>query len=194
MENSRKGEFVPTKCVIMIINILQLFIYYLYEGCLQSLWTDLITPSWNFVEVWWWQVMHFVQHSTHLSKTCCRSLITSKFLFLELPFHVWKSPEISWGEIWTVSDGVPPIHFFQAGHRIQFRSHPMLFLGFYNHEKGAPRQEVSKWPMVCSMFSRRGWSVVRSASCGKEGTRKRDHHHTSTEFWLGVIKSVHQLC
>jgi hypothetical protein len=28
--------------------------------------------------------------------------ITSKFLALELPFHGWKSPEIAWGEIWTV--------------------------------------------------------------------------------------------
>jgi hypothetical protein len=39
---------------------------------------------------------------------------------------------------------VPPIHFFQAEHRIQFRSRPMRFLGFSNHEKGAPRQEISK--------------------------------------------------
>jgi hypothetical protein len=29
-------------------------------------------------------------------------LITLKFLSLELPFHGWKSPEIAWGEIWTV--------------------------------------------------------------------------------------------
>jgi hypothetical protein len=28
--------------------------------------------------------------------------ITSKFLASELPFHDWKSPEIAWGEIWTV--------------------------------------------------------------------------------------------
>jgi hypothetical protein len=39
---------------------------------------------------------------------------------------------------------VPPIHFFQAEHRIQFRSSPMRFLGFSNHEKGAQRQEISK--------------------------------------------------
>jgi hypothetical protein len=49
-----------------------------------------------------WQSMHFVQRSTHFSKTCCRPLITSKFLASELPFHGWKSPEIAWGEIWTV--------------------------------------------------------------------------------------------
>jgi hypothetical protein len=49
-----------------------------------------------------WQVIHFSQHSTHFSKMCCRPLITSKFLASELPFHSWKSPEIAWGEIWTV--------------------------------------------------------------------------------------------
>jgi hypothetical protein len=42
------------------------------------------------------------------------------------------------------SNGVPRIHFFQAEHRIQFRSRPMQFLGFSNHEKGAPRQEIPK--------------------------------------------------
>jgi hypothetical protein len=49
-----------------------------------------------------WQVMHFLQRSTHFSKMCCRLLITLKFLAMELPFHGWKSPEIVWGEIWTV--------------------------------------------------------------------------------------------
>jgi hypothetical protein len=49
-----------------------------------------------------WQAMHVLQRSTHFSKTCCRPLITSKFLAAELPFHGWKSPKIAWGEIWTV--------------------------------------------------------------------------------------------
>jgi hypothetical protein len=46
-----------------------------------------------------WQAMHFLQHSTHFSKMCCRPLITSIFLASELPFHGWKSAEIAWGEI-----------------------------------------------------------------------------------------------
>jgi hypothetical protein len=46
-----------------------------------------------------WQAMHFLQRSTRFSKTCCKPLITSKFLALELPFHGLKSPEIAWGEI-----------------------------------------------------------------------------------------------
>jgi hypothetical protein len=56
---------------------------------------------------------------------------------------------------------------------IHSRSRPMRFLGFSNHEKRAQRQEISKWSTVCSTFSRRGWSVVRSASLVKEGTSKR---------------------
>jgi hypothetical protein len=46
--------------------------------------------------------MHFLQRFTHFSKTCCKPLITSKLLASELPFHGWKSPEIVWGEIWTL--------------------------------------------------------------------------------------------
>jgi hypothetical protein len=48
----------------------------------------------------------------------------------------------------------------------------MQFLGFSNHEKGAPRQ-ILKWSMVCSTFSRNGWSVVRSALLAKGGTSKK---------------------
>jgi hypothetical protein len=53
---------------------------------------------------------------------------------------------------------------------IQSRSRP---LGFSDHEKGAQRQEISKWSTVCSTFSRSGWSVVRSASLTKGGTSKK---------------------
>jgi hypothetical protein len=65
------------------------------------------------------------------------------------------------------------------------RSRPMRFLVFSNHEKGAPRQEISKWSTVCSTFSRSGGSVVRSASLAKGGTSKKVR--------LGVIRRVHEL-
>jgi hypothetical protein len=126
--------------------------------------------------------MHFLQRSTRFSKTRCRPLITSKFLALELHFHGWKSPEIAWGAKSGLhggcSEGVPSIHFFQAEHRIQFRSRPMRFLVFSYHEKGAPRQEISKWSTVCSTSSRSGWSVVGSASFAKGCTSiKRPSPH-----------------
>jgi hypothetical protein len=49
-----------------------------------------------------WQAMHFLQRSTHFSKTSFRPLITLKLLALEFPFHGWKSPRIAQREIWTV--------------------------------------------------------------------------------------------
>jgi hypothetical protein len=90
-----------------------------------------------------WQAMYFLQRSAH----CCRLLITSKFLASEFPFmvgKVQKSHGVRSGLYGRFSNGVPPIHFFQAKHRIQFRSRPMQFLSFSNHEKGATRQEISK--------------------------------------------------
>jgi hypothetical protein len=114
-----------------------------------------------------WQAIRFLQRSTHFPKTCCRPLITVKFLTSELPFYGWKSAEIAWGEIWTEFcfrlakvDRWNPIRTSA----IQSRSRPMQFLGFSNHEIGVPKQEISKWSTVCSTFSRSGWSVVSSAS------------------------------
>jgi hypothetical protein len=56
---------------------------------------------------------------------------------------------------------------------MQSRSRPMRFLGFSDHEKGAPWQETPKLSTVCSTFSRSGWGVVRSASLAKGGTSKK---------------------
>jgi hypothetical protein len=55
-----------------------------------------------FFEILLCQAMNFLQRYTHFSKTCCRPLIASKYLALELPFHGWKSPESHGGEIRTV--------------------------------------------------------------------------------------------
>jgi hypothetical protein len=68
--------------------------------------------------------VHFLQRSTPFSKTCCRPLITSKFLASELLFMVGKAQKSDGersGLYGGCSDGVPPIHFSQAEHRIQFR-------------------------------------------------------------------------
>jgi hypothetical protein len=56
---------------------------------------------------------------------------------------------------------------------IQSRSQPMRFLDFSKHEKGAPRQEISKFSTVYSTFPRSGWSVVGNASLPKGGTSKK---------------------
>jgi hypothetical protein len=154
-----------------------------YEGRLRSSWTHLITPSRTSVEVRWRSVFRnaslekrytsYNAPPTSRKQTRYRPSITSKFIASELPFHVWKSPEIAWGEIWIEfcvrlgkSGSVESIRTSA----IQFRSRPMRFLDFSNRENGALMQEISKWSTVCSTFSRSGWSVVRSASLAKGGT------------------------
>jgi hypothetical protein len=56
---------------------------------------------------------------------------------------------------------------------IQSRSRLMRYLSFSNHEKGAPRQDISKWSTLCSTFSRSGWIIVTSVSLAKGGTSKK---------------------
>jgi hypothetical protein len=158
---------------------------FLYDHRLQSSWTHLITPSRNFVEVRWRSLFR----SRSLGKRCTsynapptsrkraadrwsrRNTLPLNSLFVfGKPL---KSHGVRSGLCGRCSDGVPPILFFQAEHRFQFRSRPMQFLGFSNHEKEAPRQEISKWSTVCSTFSRSGWSVVRRARLAKGGTSKK---------------------
>jgi hypothetical protein len=157
----------------------------IYEGRLQNSWTHLITPSRNFVEMRW----RSLSRSTSLGKRCnsynapptSRKRVAERwslrnFLPRSSLFMVEKAQkphEARSGVYGGCSDGVPPIQCFQAEHRIQFRSGPVRFLGFYTHEKGAPRQEISEWWTVCSTFSRSGWSVVRIASLAKGGTSKK---------------------
>jgi hypothetical protein len=145
----------------------------------------LLFKSQNSVQVRWRSLLQ----STSLGKRCTsynapptsgkhaadrwslRNLLPRSSIFM-----VGKAQKSHWarsGLYDGCSNGVPANHFFQAEHRIQFRSRPMRFLCFSNHEKGAPRQEISKWPTVCSTFSRSGWKVVRSASLAKGGTSKK---------------------
>jgi hypothetical protein len=128
-----------------------------------------------------WQAIHFLQRSTHFSKTCCRPLITSKFLASERPFHcgkAQKSHAARSGLYGGCSNGIPPIQFFQTEHRIQFTSRLMRFLGFSNHEKGAPRHVFEKWVERCK----------KCIACQGRYFEKRDRHRTSTKFRLGVIR------
>jgi hypothetical protein len=55
----------------------------------------------SFSKYFPWKATHFLQ-APPTSRKRAADLITSKFLASKLPFHGWKSPEISWSEIWTV--------------------------------------------------------------------------------------------
>jgi hypothetical protein len=172
-----------------------------YESRLQSSWTHLLTPSRNFVEVRWRSLFH----RTSLGKRCTsynasptpRKRAADRwslrnFLPRSSLFIVGKAQKSHWarsGLYGGCSNGAPPIHFFEVEHRIQFRSRPMRFLSFSNHEKGASRQEISKWSPVCSTFSRSGWSVVRSASLAKGDTSKKrpSPHLYEVPTWTNMM-------
>jgi hypothetical protein len=124
-----------------------------YEGRLQSLWSHIITTSRNFVEVRWRSLFR----STSLGKRCTsynapptsrkraadpwslRNFLPRSSLFLV--GRAQKSHGTRSGLYGGCSNGVPLIHFSHTEQRIQFRSRPMRFLGFSNHEKGAPRKK-----------------------------------------------------
>jgi hypothetical protein len=155
------------------------------RGPFQSSWTHLITPNQNFVEV---RCRSLFQRTSIVKRcTSCnapptyrkraadrwshRNFLPRSSLFMV--GKVKKSHGARSGLYDGYCNGVPPIHLFQVEHRIQFESRPMRFLGFSNHENGAPRQEISKWSTVWSTFSRSGWGVVRSTSLAKGGTSKK---------------------
>jgi hypothetical protein len=151
---------------------------------LQSSWTHLITPSQNFVEVRWRSFFR----STSLSKRCTsynapptsrkraadrwslRNFLPRSSLFMVRKAQKSHGVGSEFNSMFDLEkvDRWNPIRTSA----IESRSRPLWFLGFSNHEKGAPKQEISKWSTVCSTFSRSGWSVVRSVSLAKGGTSK----------------------
>jgi hypothetical protein len=171
--------------VFSIRKIFHLWKVWIYEGLLQSSWTHFITLSRNFVEVRWRSLFR----STSLDKRCTsyNAPPTSRkrasdrwslrnFLFQSSLFIVGKAQKLH-GAISELNSvfGLEKVDRWNPirTSAIQSRSHSMRFLGFYNHEKGALSQEISKWSTVYSMISRSGWSAVRSASLAKGGTSKK---------------------
>jgi hypothetical protein len=158
------------------------------------------------VEVWWRSLFR----STSLGKRCTsynapptfrkraagrwslRNFLPRSSLFMV--GKAQKSHGARSGLCGRCSNGVPPINFFQAEHRSQFKSRSMRLLGFSNHENGAPRQEISRWSTVCSTFSRSGWSILRSASLAKRSTSKKRPSPHLHKIPTLVIKWVHELC
>jgi hypothetical protein len=166
-----------------------------YEGRMKSSWTHLITPSWNFAEVWWRSLFR----CTSFGKRCTsynappnsrKRAADRSSLWNFVPrsslFMVGKTQQShgGWSELNCIL-GLEKVDRWNPirTSAILSRSRPMRFLGLSNHEKGAPKQEISKRSTVCSTFSRRGWSVVKSASLAKGCTLKKrpsPHLHKSS--------------
>jgi hypothetical protein len=153
-----------------------------YEGRFKSSWTHLITPSRNFVEVRWRSLFEVPAFASDALLTTLHPLLGNvlqtvdnfKISCLGAPFSWLEKPRNRIGARSELNSvlGLEKVDRWNIirTSAIQSRSRPIRFLGFSNHEKGAPRQEISKLSTVCSTFSRNGWSVVRSASLAKGGT------------------------
>jgi hypothetical protein len=161
----------------------------MYEGRLKSSWTHFITPSRNLVEVWWrslfskylpWQAVHFLQRSTHFSKTCCRLLITSKFLASELPFHGWKSPG-------RVLDCMADI--LMGFHRSTFSKPNREF-----NSDLAPCKKFRSYQRFAAHIREVGGALWEVHRLPREVLRERSRHSISTKFRLGVTRWVHEVC
>jgi hypothetical protein len=123
-----------------------------------------------------WQAMYFLQCSNHFLKMCCRpwslwNLLPQSSLFMVGKAQKSHGARSELNSVFSLEkvDQWNPIRTFT----IQSISCPMWLLGFSNHEKGVLKQEISMWSMVCSMFSRSGWSIKRSALLAKGGTSKK---------------------
>jgi hypothetical protein len=138
------------------------------------------------------QAMHFLQHSTHFSKTCCRPLITLKFLASELPFHGWKSTEITWEQDpnWILClawkkwiDGTPSEHPPYSPVLA-----PCNFWAFPTMKRELSDKKFRSDQRSAARFWEVGGVLQEVHQLPREVLQKRDHHHTSTNFWLGVIR------
>jgi hypothetical protein len=149
------------------------------EGRLKSSWTHFITPSGNFVEVRWRSLFRdallttlhpFLENELQTFDLFALSCLVAPFSRLEKPRNrMGRDPNWIPCSAWKNWIGETPLEHPSYSPDLA----PLQFLGFINHEKGATRQEISKWSTVCSTFSRNGCGVVRSASLAKGGTSKK---------------------
>jgi hypothetical protein len=84
------------------------------------------------------------------------------------------------------SNGVPPILLSASIATFQSRNADAPIRLLRHPKKGSFKTTVTP-------FSRSGWSVVKVHRVPREVLRKRDRHHNSTKFRLGVI-SPRTLC
>jgi hypothetical protein len=138
-----------------------------------------------------WQAMHFLQSPTHFSKTCWRQLISSKFLASELPFHGLKSPVNAWGKIWTVWrmfqwGSTDPLFPSRTQNSIQIS-------GLFQPWKGS--SEARNFEVINGLQHVFELGVERCKKCiACQGRYFENRHRTSTNFRLGVIRLVNELC
>jgi hypothetical protein len=149
-----------------------------YEGRLQSSWTRLSTQIRNFMEVQWQSLIRI----TSLGKRCTsynapptsrkraadrwslRNLLPRRSLFMV--GKAQKSHAARSGLYGGCYSGVPPISESPSIATFQSRNADAPLRLLRHPKKGSFKTTITP-------FSRRGWSVVRSASLALAGTSKK---------------------
>jgi hypothetical protein len=124
----------------------------------------------SFSEYLPWQVMHFLQRSTHFSRTCCRPPFAASFsrIVEQLQFCVRLGK--------SGSEPIQLIRQAYGGDAMRRAAVEALWRWTNERERSKPPVPLSSWSLrltVCSTFLRSGWSVVRSAWLAKGGTSKK---------------------
>jgi hypothetical protein len=168
--------------------------------------THLTTPNQSFVEMRWRSLFQ----STYLDKRCTsynasptsrkraaerwslRNFLPQNFIFM-----VGKAQKShgSRSELYGgCSNGVSSVHFFEAKHRIQFRSRSTRFMGFFRPWKG--KSEARNLEVINGLqhfFEK--WVELCKKCIAFQGRyfKKRPSPHLHKKFRLRVIRWVHEL-
>jgi hypothetical protein len=160
-----------------------------HEGCLQSLWTHLITPNRNLVEVWWQSCFRI----TSLGKQCT----SYNTPWLGAPFSWLEKPRNRMGQImnwilclsWKKWIGGTPLE--HSPYSLDLT--PCDFWAFPTMKRELQGKKFWSDHHICSTFLRSGWSIVRSKLLAKGVTSKKrpSLHLHKVPTWSN--KWVHEL-
>jgi hypothetical protein len=179
----------------------------MYEDRLQSSWTHLITPSQNFVEVRWLSLFL----NTSLGKRCtsynapptsrktrCGPLITSISCLGAPPFSWLEKPRNRMGrDLDCMADGLMGFHQSTFSKpNIEFNSDltPCDFWAFPTTKRELRGKTFRSDQRSAARFREVDGAMLEVHRLPREVLPKRDRHHTSTKFRLGLIKWVYELC
>jgi hypothetical protein len=172
----------------------------IYEGRLQSSWTHLITPSRNLVEVRWRSLFR----STSLDKRCTsynvpltsrkraadrwslRNFLSRSFLFMVGKAQKSHGAKSEFNSVFGLEkvDRHPP--YSSDPTSCDFRAFPTMKRELRGKKFRSDQRSAAHFREV-------GGALQEVHRFQREVLRKRDLHHTSTKFRLGVIRWVHEL-
>jgi hypothetical protein len=139
-----------------------------------------------------WQAMHFLQRSTHFSKTCCRPFAASFRRSLGDPFSRFEKPRNRMGrDLDCMVDVIMEFHrstFSKPNAEFNSDLVPCDFWAFPTIKRELPGKKFPSDQRSASRFREVGGALQEVHRFPREVLRKRDCHRTSTKFRLGVMR------